>query len=112
MESIRSLYFKIKSSNEINERSKIEKLYSEAVDNVFKNQKKNILSHPDLEYIVSCKNGLEQFDQFIERYGLPIQSFDNVYNIIKEKKMMTDQTNALYKSDRKQIMFEKYSKKF
>lgn len=109
MESIRSLYFKIKSSNEINERSKIEKLYSEAVDNVFKNQKKNILSHPDLEYIVSCKNGLEQFDQFIERYGLPIQSFDNVYNIIKEKKMMTDQTNALYKSDRKQIMFEKYS---
>ena len=80
VETIKSLYKSFKESTG-SKRSEFSKLYIEAVENEFKNNKKNIISGPYLEYIVSSSQGMKLFNSFLENYGLPICEFDKVYKI-------------------------------
>lgn len=109
VETIKSLYKSFKESTG-SKRSEFSKLYIEAVENEFKNNKKNIISGPYLEYIVSSSQGMKLFNSFLENYGLPICEFDKVYKIITNKKNLVDQSKAITKNQDKEIMFESYSK--
>ena len=109
VETIKSLYKSFKESTG-SKRSEFSKLYIEAVENEFKNNKKNIISSPYLEYIVSSSQGMKLFNSFLENYGLPICEFDKVYKIITNKKNLVDQSKAITKNRDKEIMFESYSK--
>ena len=109
VETIKSLYKSFKESTG-SKRSEFSKLYIEAVENEFKNNKKNIISGPYLEYIVSSSQGMKLFNSFLENYGLPICEFDKVYKILTNKKNLVDQSKAITKNQDKEIMFESYSK--
>ena len=109
MDSIRDLYLRIKSSSNNYERSRLIEQFNESIDDSFTNRKKNILNHPYLEYIVSSKRGLNLFEQFLESYGLPIESFDRIYKMIESKKNTVDPKKSSFKNDNSEYMFEKYS---
>ena len=109
VETIKSLYKSFKESTG-SKRSEFSKLYIEAVENEFKNNKKNIISGPYLEYIVSSSQGMKLFNSFFYIYFLPICEFDKVYKIITNKKNLVDQSKVITKNQDKEIMFESYSK--
>lgn len=109
MDSIKELYLKIKASNNINEKNELMEQFNESIDDSFQNRQKYILNHPYLEYIVSSKRGLELFEQFLEKYGLPIESFDRIHKIIETKKNSLDPKRSEFNNPNSQYMFEKYS---
>lgn len=109
MKSIKDLYLEYKRAKSDKDRMDLAIAFEESVISIFESTPKNILFHPDLEYIISSKIGLESFNNYIEKYGLPIAEYDRVLNLYSKKLKECDQSRAYYKDKNKTIMYEEYT---
>lgn len=109
MKSIKDLYLEYKRAKSDKDRMDLAIAFEESVISIFESTPKNILFHPDLEYIISSKIGLESFNNYIEKYGLPIAEYDRVLNLYNKKLKECDQSRAYYKDKNKTIMYEEYA---
>lgn len=89
MALINDLYLTYKSSIGLPTENKNRERYSNAVEKVFKES--NPILHPDLEYIISSSRGLELFNQYTEKYGLPIEAIEKVIPLLEHRKSLIDQ---------------------
>lgn len=109
MKSIKDLYLEYKRAKSDKDRMDLAIAFEESVISIFETTPKNLLFHPDLEYIISSKIGMESFNNYIEKYGLPIAEYNRVLNLYNKKLKECDQSRAYYKDKNKTIMHEEYA---
>lgn len=105
--SIKDLYNKFKLTSDSSTKVKLGLTYTKAIEKAFK-ESTPVIFHPDLEYIISSSRGLQLFNEFVDNYGLPISEFNRIRSLLEHRKRISDQSKAVAKDSKKQIVFEEY----